>query len=345
MNIWSAPEQLVASINSRKPIHLKGCAPAVSFSYADLVDWLNFSDPDSQEAFFVKDGQRLDLPRNYFNSKLNGGNKVLSKINKNELLHRLAHDASLVVKNFDGLHAKAFNLSLAIGSALQAVPHANLYVTPAKQQAFDAHSDPYDLVIVQLEGKKTWTVEGLGELEMNVGDVLFIPAGKTHQARAASLSIHLSVGLYPMKYKDILSEIAGSEKSLPLKKSHVLDLEQTTSGLQQILQKLSKSSESDLHALISKSIIRRMKDEWVAERVELGTHETERWILDQKGFSFIAEAPKKLIVTSKKKQIIIETNTERISELLTRETTLHDWRGEEEVFDALRVNGILRLSR
>jgi ribosomal protein L16 Arg81 hydroxylase len=104
--------------------------------------------------------------------------------------------------------------------------HANLYVTPHDAQGFKCHWDGHDVLILQLDGTKNWTlypcidrlprpssdgqrhettVGPLGLVTMKAGDVLYVPRGMPHEARAASeSSAHITIGLIAMTWEDLL---------------------------------------------------------------------------------------------------------------------------------------------
>ena len=112
------------------------------------------------------------------------------------------------------------------------VPHAfaNLYLTPPLGQAVDAHADDRDVLVVQLAGSKQWRLLGAvppappipfpmsheqvgkagrsvpestrdrahaHELELCVGDVLYIPRGWVHEAMTGTdaPSLHVTLAL------------------------------------------------------------------------------------------------------------------------------------------------------
>jgi hypothetical protein len=112
------------------------------------------------------------------------------------------------------------------------VPHAfaNLYLTPPLGQAVDAHADDRDVLVVQLAGSKQWRLLGAvppappipfpmsheqvgkagrpvpestrdrahaHELELCVGDVLYIPRGWVHEALTGTdaPSLHVTLAL------------------------------------------------------------------------------------------------------------------------------------------------------
>ena len=55
---------------------------------------------------------------------------------------------------------------------------ANAYLSPPNAAGLNPHRDLHDVIVVQLEGDKCWDVEGLGEVRLGEGDVLYLPAGR-----------------------------------------------------------------------------------------------------------------------------------------------------------------------
>lgn len=108
---------------------------------------------------------------------------------------------------------------------------ANLYVTPRGSQGFDLHYDDHDVLIVQLAGEKHWSVyaewipspiappsvplrveevgEPLIERCLRPGDILYIPSGFPHQARAAQAvgSSHLTLSIHLATWLDLARTI------------------------------------------------------------------------------------------------------------------------------------------
>lgn len=110
--------------------------------------------------------------------------------------------------------------------------HANLYLTPAGAQGFDAHFDTHEVLVLQLEGHKTWRLYGptrrlplvgerfnvprekLGpvrEVHLQTGDLLYVPRGHVHEAfTAEEASMHLTVGVNVYRWADLLHEALAS---------------------------------------------------------------------------------------------------------------------------------------
>jgi ribosomal protein L16 Arg81 hydroxylase len=97
----------------------------------------------------------------------------------------------------------------------------NAYVTPSESSGLVPHYDDHDVVILQIQGSKTWhlyvgadipprqiqrdtdkavDLERLPtptELRLDAGDVLYVPRGRVHAARTHSEpSVHLTVGIH-----------------------------------------------------------------------------------------------------------------------------------------------------
>jgi ribosomal protein L16 Arg81 hydroxylase len=97
----------------------------------------------------------------------------------------------------------------------------NTYITPPASTGLVPHYDGHDVLILQIQGSKTWhlyigadippreiqrdmdkavAIEGLPvptELRLEAGDVLYLPRGRVHAAETNSEpSIHLTVGIH-----------------------------------------------------------------------------------------------------------------------------------------------------
>jgi ribosomal protein L16 Arg81 hydroxylase len=97
----------------------------------------------------------------------------------------------------------------------------NTYITPPGRTGLAPHYDDHDVLILQIQGSKTWhlylgadvpprelqrekdkavAVEGLPapiDVLLEAGDVLYVPRGRVHAAEtAAAQSVHLTVGIH-----------------------------------------------------------------------------------------------------------------------------------------------------
>lgn len=107
-----------------------------------------------------------------------------------------------------------------LANALQLDVSVNAYVGGPQSRGFLEHVDHHDVVVVQIEGEKEWTLweptlgeplelprhqqgqpkEFLSSIRLGRGDLLFVPRGIWHVARGleGSGTAHLSFGLQPL---------------------------------------------------------------------------------------------------------------------------------------------------
>jgi Cupin superfamily protein len=112
-------------------------------------------------------------------------------------------------------------LARSIEVALNFPVQVNAYVTPPQSSGLIPHYDDHDVLILQIQGSKTWhlyvgadlppreiqrdkdkavdlaSLPAPTDLRLDAGDVLYVPRGRVHAAEAnAEPSIHLTVGIH-----------------------------------------------------------------------------------------------------------------------------------------------------
>lgn len=129
-------------------------------------------------------------------------------------------DGYTIVLNHLELYLRTItSLSHSIEVELNFPTQVNGYVTPAGSTGFVPHYDPHDVLILQIQGSKTWHLSndavvpphqiqrregaataGLSlptDLRLEAGDVLYLPRGQVHAAETTTQqSVHLTVGLH-----------------------------------------------------------------------------------------------------------------------------------------------------
>ena len=166
-------------------------------------------------------------------AKSHGGNSSLLMLKDQ---HPTAAYSSPAAAYLDGCsiivnHSEAASAGVArvCQSLREDFPHAfgNLYLTPPAAQAVDAHADDRDVLVLQLEGAKEWTVYGeppcpfpthreqVGKgglavpasatasncvalrATLHKGDMLYVPRGFVHEASTSAHqpSLHLTLAL------------------------------------------------------------------------------------------------------------------------------------------------------
>jgi mannose-6-phosphate isomerase-like protein (cupin superfamily) len=107
------------------------------------------------------------------------------------------------------LNLKVLELARTFGPAMG----CNLYYTPAQQSGFSLHSDLHHSIIWQIEGTKTWTVEGR-TFTLHTGDALVLPKGVLHQARTSTqASLHATFSVHLLSFMDVLEQLQDKEVS------------------------------------------------------------------------------------------------------------------------------------
>ena len=126
------------------------------------------------------------------------------------------------------------NLSLELNELESDISHniqANAYLTPMSSQGFNVHYDNHDVLILQIEGSKDWTIwdtpvnkkplknENKIEEEtpegslffkgsITSGDMIYIPRGHYHVATSLSeISLHITIGIHVYRKIDAVKHI------------------------------------------------------------------------------------------------------------------------------------------
>jgi hypothetical protein len=139
--------------------------------------------------------------------------------------------ATLVVSQFDEMHAPLARFCRGLERVFLHAVQANIYLTPPGAQGFKIHYDTHDVLVLQVEGEKRWHLwagqpvphptrrtpwqstaaappRGKAKtLVMKPGDALYVPRGILHEAAAQdgdAPSLHITVGLLEPSWIDAL---------------------------------------------------------------------------------------------------------------------------------------------
>lgn len=131
----------------------------------------------------------------------------------------LADGYTIVLNGLERYLRTVATLSHSLEVELNFPTRVNAYVTPPDSTGFVPHYDPHDVLVLQIQGSKTWHVstgapvppheiqsrkgvgaDGLSEaadVRLRAGDVLYLPRGQVHSAETHSEpSVHLTIGLH-----------------------------------------------------------------------------------------------------------------------------------------------------
>lgn len=131
----------------------------------------------------------------------------------------LADGYTIVLNGLERYLRTVATVSHSLEVELNFPTRVNAYVTPPASTGFVPHYDPHDVLVLQIEGSKTWRLsteapvppheiqgrKGVGadgltsaiEVSLHAGDVLYLPRGQVHSAETrADPSVHLTIGLH-----------------------------------------------------------------------------------------------------------------------------------------------------
>jgi lysine-specific demethylase/histidyl-hydroxylase NO66 len=209
------PGRFVAEYWARAPLYRPGADAA---AYADLfslgdVDHILSSTTPRYPAFrMVKDGKQLN-PRSYTMSGRVGGQPVDDLADRGAVYELFHRGATIVLQSLHRCWPPLARLARDLELALTHPVQVNAYITPPASQGLGVHHDEHDVFVLQVYGRKQWDVhdpdgkpeDRLVVAELAPGDCLYIPQRFPHAAwTAATASVHLTVGVVPTTWGDVL---------------------------------------------------------------------------------------------------------------------------------------------
>jgi lysine-specific demethylase/histidyl-hydroxylase NO66 len=203
------------------------------FGSAAVEDFLEFIRPEPSAVRLVRRQENRD-PGTY---RFADGAIDLVRV-RNEF----ADGYTIVLNGLERYVPAIATLAHAIEVELNFETQVNAYITPPKSQGFMPHYDDHDVLILQIQGSKTWHVyehsdvpprdlrrrdalvaAGLpppSHLRLEAGDALYLPRGRVHAAEAgADPSVHLTVGIHT---PTVLTLVTLALESLSLQDDRVL---------------------------------------------------------------------------------------------------------------------------
>jgi len=158
-----------------------------------------------------------DVTQGVFRSRRSRRGALLLDLDAAALTEKLRGEATLIVDAVNELSPPLGRLCAGLSGVFAASCQANAYACWGGVQGFDAHWDDHDVFVVQLEGRKRWTLFGVSqpwptrrgacppatppadavdEIVLEPGDVLYMPRGYWHAAVGlGGPALHLTVGL------------------------------------------------------------------------------------------------------------------------------------------------------
>jgi ribosomal protein L16 Arg81 hydroxylase len=170
--------------------------------------------------------------------------EINDTVDTRKLLSLYAQGSTLVFAELNTRWFPIQQLKQEIENTFHATVLTNVFLTQKRAQGFSAHYDSHDVIVLQLSGSKLWKVSSspielplksqafgrylsnnpvdkafdtLFEIELNEGDVLYLPRGYMHEAKTLDEpSLHLTLGLHPKLAVDFIIDamtLAGHHSS------------------------------------------------------------------------------------------------------------------------------------
>jgi bifunctional lysine-specific demethylase and histidyl-hydroxylase NO66 len=241
------PDRFAREHWARAPLYRPGADPAGFadlFSLADVDHILSLTTPRFPAFRMVKDGRQLD-PRSYTRSGRVGGQPVNDLADPAAVYELFHGGATIVLQSLHRFWPPLVRLSRDLELALTHPVQVNAYITPPASQGLGVHHDEHDVFVLQVHGRKQWDVhdpdgrpeDRLIEAELGPGDCLYIPQRFPHAAwTAQTASVHLTVGVVPVTWADMLrravaSAVEGALSGEPLPAGFAADPAALTAGV------------------------------------------------------------------------------------------------------------------
>lgn len=213
----------------RRPLHLKG-ADGSGEERRRIIDWARLNALLSVPSHWSEANLKLLLdsrpvgPEHYL-SDLPTLDGVLRRADAAKVQMLLGLGASIVANQIEDIDLGVRQVTAMLGEEFSGRAGANAYASFRDVRAFDSHCDLHEVFAVQLDGRKSWriyrnraeapvqplkgpdaqaiidSVKGpvLMSVDMEPGDLLYIPRGYYHDALASSeSSLHLTFAVAPL---------------------------------------------------------------------------------------------------------------------------------------------------
>ena len=210
-------EKLLSPINienffsnywEKKFIHIQRNNPEYftdTLGIIDLDNFLSQQNLNSNGLRIVKDGKDINAEEWTISNKLITGKiKTTAAIDKVFELYNNGY--TIILNSADKTIPRLADACRAFEQVFKIKVQSNIYITPPNAQGFSQHYDSHDIFTLQIKGPKTWRIYDsaeelptknlplkkepilISQIEMNSGDLLYIPRGTIHEAFSSNVS-------------------------------------------------------------------------------------------------------------------------------------------------------------
>jgi hypothetical protein len=248
--------------------------------FAHMMPWARLSETlgrhrlDFPRLRLVRDGKPLPVA-SYLNHTTGARQKAtIPRLKYVELTRQLREGATLVLDAVDEVSEPVEELAKNLELFFREHVQVNLYAGWQTSRGFDLHWDDHDVFILQVAGRKRWSVYGMtrpfplvGDIEkaekpthaplwegtLEDGDLLYIPRGWWHVAEPlAEPTLHLTVGVHNRTGLDLLRWFSERVRA--------------SETLRRDLPRFSSRAERDAHAARLREELLSAWDDSILER-------------------------------------------------------------------------------
>ena len=191
----------------------------------------------------VRDGETLPAA-SYTTTVRLGGATLDDAADVGRIAALVDEGATLVLQGLQRTWLPLAQFCRSLERATSHAVQANAYLTPAGAAGLGRHRDTHDVLVLQLVGAKRWDIDGLGDLTLAAGDVLYLPTGTGHAAAAQeTLSLHLTIGLLRDTYAAAVRRLVDEldlDRPLPLGYAHPDRVDAFAADLADVLASTAK---------------------------------------------------------------------------------------------------------
>lgn len=196
-------------------------------SYYD--DLLSSEELDRVLGTHVLNRPEINLVRGEDDVERRSYSDAAGRIDPVETSKRFAEGATIIFNQLQRRVPALARLCVSLGKTFGSRVQTNIYLTPPDAQGFKPHWDTHDVFVLQISGRKQWSVYGTEvtlplkgqsfdsalhrpgpvteEFELEAGSVVYIPRGLMHSARSsAEASLHITLGITAFTWMDFFVE-------------------------------------------------------------------------------------------------------------------------------------------
>lgn len=151
-------------------------------------------------------------------------------IDRGAVARHFQNGATIVLPQLHQIDRTLADFTRSIEALLSCHVQTNIYLTPPEAQGFKTHYDDHDVLVLQVEGSKSWRLyntpvanpyrgegfqpgahdpgEPVEEFVLRAGECVYVPRGLMHDAstHGHDVSLHITVGLIVKTWADLMLE-------------------------------------------------------------------------------------------------------------------------------------------